>query len=1122
MAACGITSRPLKLAVRAAVGIFLKLVGCFAPQFRIVSGDTGILMTDQAKTEEAIFLAARQLATAELRMAYIQQACADDENLRQRLMELLAANDASQGPLDLPPPGIKNAATIDQPAFERLGTLIGPYKLLQQIGEGGMGVVYMAEQEQPLRRRVALKIIKPGMDSRQVIARFEAERQALSLMDHPNIAKVVDAGTTEGGRPYFVMELVKGQPITQYCDEKHLTPRQRLELLLPVCQAIQHAHQKGIIHRDIKPSNILVAEYDEKPVPKVIDFGVAKAIGSPLTEKTMFTGFGQIIGTLEYMSPEQAKVNQLDIDTRSDIYSLGVLLYELLAGSTPFDTQRLRSAAFDEMLRIIREEEPPRPSTKLSSSESLPSVAANRSMEPARLSKTIRGELDWIVMKALEKDRNRRYESANGLSMDIQRYLGDEPVLACPPSAAYRLRKFARRNRRLLFASVLLALAATAIVGSIGWALGDRLERRAAADRGAAAALDEAHEALDAGRRAAGRTALDRADSYLVAAGDRQVALRAKGLRRDLELLERLDKVRVESLDRSDHDIKLLNFARTESEYAEAFGTAGIALDGADARESAYSQQQIAEQFAGRVGKAELAGALDDWAAARRAMKNDAGAKRLLAVARLIDPASWRNRVRDAVDLGDVAALKTLADSPELTSQSASSLHCLAKALVDMKAIPEAVAVLTAAHPRHVGDFWMNYTLGHALTGYRKSGRDPTPYFMAAAALRPNDDAASLHVAFQLGQQKNPAARGWLDLVAQQHPTSASMHEMRGQILRNLGDQTAAMAAWREALRLQPDNQESRLSLARNLVTTGAYEEAVEMFDEYIRRIPPDAPDREMATNTTCSQLLRIAELLTTGADPNSRNPQVAVRAASRVVEINPQYVNANALLGMAQYRAGEYAAAREVFSRRIAQVQRPYEVRFYNLMAQTKLGNAVDPQKKFATAVLLAEKNLASDESVRRLAAEAADVVGATVPPSFRDGPQSPVLAPLPVSPANWSLLDRSLIDSKQGRWFAKLNWEPVKDATNYHIQLRKLTFPSIDPSLANPISATLADNSQVRGTTWPCGSQVATRRPGEPIPQVCLWRVRAFVDDAWTAWCPEQALWVTPLEIAAPKLKN
>ncbi|HEV3079719.1 MAG TPA: serine/threonine-protein kinase, partial [Gemmataceae bacterium] len=432
-------------------------------------------MTEPSLPEESIFAQALEIGSPAERAAFLDRACGQNPALRAEIEALLGAHGRAGGLLDLPD---KPAVTVDEPITERPGTIIGPYKLLQQIGEGGMGVVFMAEQTEPVQRKVALKIIKPGMDSRQVSARFEAERQALALMDHPHIAKVFEAGTTKSSRPYFVMELVKGTPITRYCDEHHLTPRERLQLLLPVCQAVQHAHQKEIIHRDLKPSNVLVAEYDDRPVAKIIDFGVAKATGPKLTERTLFTEFGQVVGTLEYMSPEQAKLNALDIDTRSDIYALGVLLYELLTGTTPFETKRLRQVAFDEVLRIIREEEPPTPSTRLSSTQELPSIAAKRGLEPRRLSGLVRGELDWIAMKCLEKDRNLRYETANGLARDIERYLHDEPVQAYPPSAGYRLRKFVRRNKGPVLAAMTVSLV---LVGGIVGTTWGMLRARAAA-----------------------------------------------------------------------------------------------------------------------------------------------------------------------------------------------------------------------------------------------------------------------------------------------------------------------------------------------------------------------------------------------------------------------------------------------------------------------------------------------------------------------------------------------------------------------------------------------------------------------------------------------------------------
>lgn len=414
--------------------------------------------------EQSIFSEALEKGTPAERAAFLDEACESNVALRSRIERLLERHAQTDGFLATP----ALTVTVDEPVAERSGMMIGRYKLMEQIGEGGMGLVFVAEQQQPVRRKVALKVIKPGMDSRAVIARFEAERQALAVMDHPNIAKVLDAGTTESGRPFFVMELVRDGPITRFCDDRRMAPRERLELFVHVCQAVQHAHLKGIIHRDIKTSNILVTLHDGKPVVKVIDFGIAKAIGQQLTDKTVYTRFTQMIGTPMYMSPEQAEMSGLDVDTRTDIYSLGVLLYELLTGTTPCEEERLRTAGFDEMRRIIRDEEPVKPSTRVSTlGPDAATVSATRQSDPKRLSRLFRGDLDWVVMKALEKDRNRRYESASGFAADIERYLHDEPVLACPPSAFYRFRKFARRHTAALSMTAALAAAMLVAVGSL-------------------------------------------------------------------------------------------------------------------------------------------------------------------------------------------------------------------------------------------------------------------------------------------------------------------------------------------------------------------------------------------------------------------------------------------------------------------------------------------------------------------------------------------------------------------------------------------------------------------------------------------------------------------------------
>ncbi|MHC4434978.1 MAG: protein kinase domain-containing protein, partial [Planctomycetota bacterium] len=442
-------------------------------------------MEDENKDEEKIFHTAIAKPVSE-RAAYLQMACGANPELLSHIESLLSVYDAQGDFLEVPPWGedvtLDSSSLVGSP-----GTVIGRYKLLEKIGEGGMAVVYMAEQEKPIRRKVALKIIKPGMDTRQVIARFEAERQALALLGHSNIAKVFDAGATETGRPYFVMELVRGISITEYCDTNKLSTRERLELFTQVCHAAQHAHQKGIIHRDIKPSNIMVTMHDDKPVPKVIDFGIAKATNQRLTEKTLFTRYAHMIGTPAYMSPEQAQMSGLDVDTRTDIYSLGVLLYELLTGTTPFEPHTLQEAGYAEIERIIRETDPPKPSTRLRSlGQEVVDVARWRQTSGEALRKLIKGDLDCIVMRCLEKDRARRYETAHGLAEDIERHLRDEPILAGSPGIIYRLQKFTRRHQsQIAVAAVVIMLLAGLVVtavmyrraANLEWAKGEALPR---------------------------------------------------------------------------------------------------------------------------------------------------------------------------------------------------------------------------------------------------------------------------------------------------------------------------------------------------------------------------------------------------------------------------------------------------------------------------------------------------------------------------------------------------------------------------------------------------------------------------------------------------------------------
>jgi serine/threonine protein kinase/Tfp pilus assembly protein PilF len=747
--------------------------------------------------------------------AYLDRACAGDEELRRNAALLLRAHAEREGPLDRGAFGGGRTAA-DESEAEPLEREVGPYRLIQQLGEGGMGAVWMAQQTEPVKRLVALKVIKPGMDSRQVIARFEQERQALALMDHPNIAKVLDAGTTATGRPYFVMELVKGMPITRYCDEQRLTPRQRLGLFVDVCRAVQHAHQKGVIHRDLKPSNVLVAAYDGKPVPKVIDFGVAKAAGQQLTEQTLVTGFGAVVGTLEYMSPEQAELNQLDIDTRSDIYSLGVLLYELLTGSPPLDRKRLREAALLEVLRLIREEEPPTPSARLSTTDELPAVAAKRGLEPRKLSGLLRGELDWIVMKALEKDRNRRYESASALAADVQRYLNDEPVQAGPASAWYRLRKFARRNKAALAMAACAFLALGGVAAAVGWAVRDRAARdhdqqvrEAALDGEVNRALDETGPLIEQHKWAEALAAVGRAEKLLAAAGRREWPARLTELRRDLTTAERLERIYREpqigpNYQATQGFVEGQSYLGREQELslAKEFRDAGIDIQTLTAEEAATRVR------ANRVRPA-LVQALDEWAMMRRRDRgeNDPSWKKLIAIAQLADPDEWRDRFREALVRRDRRALEELADTVPVRSVSPATVYLLGTALKELGALDKAMAVLRDGARQYCDDWWLHDLLGsYYLMAFRPPRYDDAlRHCLVASALRPRWPRGHWVVAYVLlGKEAVEEAIAESSRAIELSPQDPETWNRRGVAYHRTGQWEKALADYSRAIELDP------------------------------------------------------------------------------------------------------------------------------------------------------------------------------------------------------------------------------------------------------------------------------------------------------------------------------
>jgi serine/threonine protein kinase/tetratricopeptide (TPR) repeat protein len=796
---------------------------------------------------DTILAEAVEIFSPSEREAYVEKACAGETRLKQRVNLLIAHHFQAGSFLESPAANFEATAEFTPSMEDSLlaaaipkeipGMVIGPYKLLEQIGEGGMGLVFVAEQQHPVRRRVALKIIKPGMDSRQVIARFEAERQALAMMDHPNIAKVHDGGTTPEGRPYFVMELVKGTLITDYCDKHRLSTRQRLELFMDVCSAVQHAHQKGIIHRDIKPSNVLVSLHDVDPIVKVIDFGIAKATGQQLTDKTLYTGVAQMVGTPLYMSPEQAGLSDLDIDTRSDVYSLGVLLYELLTGTTPFDSDTLKKAGYDEMRRIIREDEPPRPSARFSTMQQthLSTIAEQRGLEPRHLSQHLRGELDWIVMRPLEKDRNRRYESASAFAADVQRYLNDEPVHACPPSTSYRLRKFVRRHRTTVLVAAGVLIATTAFGVTIAWLQRQKVVLQTQVEGEVKLALRDSEllegqqkwmEAVGAAKRAHGLLRAGAASAALSRQVDQRVA--------DLTLAATLDQIMTDKLIRlAERHWATLSDPEIDKRFAQAFKDAGIDVD-------ELSVDKAAELMRERGIRDENAAALDDWTDIREASngKKDPLWKKLQELANAIDPDPFRMKLRQAwaectsdnkvVDPNEIVA------SPKLLDQRMSVLHSFAFPVFFFSGKTNAwQQLLLQRHRQHPEDFWINFELG---TDDRIPPLDKLRFSTAAVAIRPTNSGAHLALGYALEDLKR-----FDDAIASFQEAIKIKNEFPPAYLA-LGNAFAdkrswdeAIVAFRQAIRLQDDYGLAYLKLGTALANRGQFEEAIHWFREAIR-----------------------------------------------------------------------------------------------------------------------------------------------------------------------------------------------------------------------------------------------------------------------------------------------
>jgi serine/threonine-protein kinase len=872
--------------------------------------------TNIASIEE-IFSAALEIPSAEARAAYLDRACAADPELRRQVESLIDAHDRAGRFLASPTVSIESASP------EPVGSTVGPYRLRELIGEGGMGVVYVAEQNQPVRRKVALKVIKPGMDTKQVIARFEAERQALAMMDHPNIAKVHDGGTTESGRPYFVMELVRGLPITKYCDAERLSIRERLELFVLVCRAVQHSHQKGIIHRDLKPSNILVTLHDGVPVPKVIDFGVAKAAGQSLTERTIYTAFTQLVGTPLYMSPEQVEMSGLDVDTRSDIYSLGVLLYELLTGTTPFDSETLKNAAFDEMRRIIRDEEPPKPSTRLSTlGATLTATAARRSADPRQLNRSVRGELDWIVMKALEKDRRLRYETANDFAADVMRYLTDQPVEARPQSAWYRIRKFASRNRRSLATTAVFMVSGLVIGGVLLVVQLQNVSRVQELGQDVRQALAGARTAIEARDLTLASRRVAEAEGRLGADGASlpDLATEVDALRREIEA-RKADAVRFSRFLKGATDVQ-----EKMSWGYDLGGPAGL-----------------------RTGERDTEGVLGLWG--------------------VLSEKGWLSRLESSY---------LTADQKQQVRETAYvTLVSLADFLVrwpglreDPRSVARSLDLLQRAQAFHqpTRAFYFVRATCRRAQGDAAAAAEDEKEFRAADARTAWDYFLPGHTAGWQGDL-DEAIRSYRAALRLQPDHYNSLYFLALRLLLDqINQPQEAFAYCTACLALRPDDAGACAMRVNCYLRLGQEDLALADSQQWIRLHPDDSKIRNLT-----------AWVLAISADPKRRDPGRAVELARRAVELAPKQAAYWNTLGVALYRTGDWRGAIKALMK--AEELAPGEFLGFNgfflAMAHWQIADKEKARKWFDQAVEWTEKHHPHDEELRRFRAEGEELLG-------------------------------------------------------------------------------------------------------------------------------------------------